>query len=152
MCNIGILINALDGRTYQSDITAISPKERLSCIYARGKSIDLLKWINDNYRLLDSTKRKSEPCLLIMQQYFFQQTSAIKMYKDRAEKEGISGSETARNCSSDELSKQLDMAIEVFPGLQGNEPPFFLTSTSLAWQGDIYRVEQGRNTSCKSEP
>jgi hypothetical protein len=151
LCNLVILMNVLDGRTYQSDEAgSLSVQERLSCIYTRGKCIDLLNWIDERYRLRDPFTNEFDRCSWMMRQYFFQQISVIKSYKNDAENEGILGSDSALNCSAKRVSKELDMVAQIFPG--GNKKPTLpsMTSTSLVWNGVRYDVERKRNSSCKS--
>lgn len=151
LCNAVILINALDGRTYQatelesdSDLgmNLMPMEERLGCIYARGKCVDLLNWIDSNYGLQDPTTQdmEIEPCHPMMVAYFRQQTSAIKVYKLNGERDGIWGSDTALHCSGVQLADQLNMAHDVFPRACDNNPFPSLLSTSLAWQGPTYDV------------
>lgn len=143
-------MNALDGRTYK--LNGISSEERLSCIYARGKSIDLLNWIDQRYKLREpSTERfdgpeQTERCSWMMMEYFLHQTTAIRSYKREAVKSGIWGSESARNCTLELLSKELDMVVKIFPGSNKKHRHPSMASTSLAWNGINYYVECKRQS------
>jgi hypothetical protein len=151
LCNIVILMNALDGRTYGlAEFGSIPPEAHLSCIYTRGKCIDLLKWIDQYYTLRDPFTKRTDTCSWMMQEYFSQQISAIKAHKNQAEKNGIWGSESAQNCSGEQLSKELDMVAKIFPG--GIKKRFLPSlASTLAWKGVAYGVECKRNPSYKSE-
>lgn len=149
LCNAVILSNALDGRTYQAaelgsdsgpGVNSMPTEERLGCIYARGKCVDLLNWIGGSYGLRDPATQENEPCFPMMAAYFRQQTSAIRGYKISGERDGIWGSDTALHCSEAELSDQLKMALDIFPQASHNNPFPSLRSTSLAWQGTTYDV------------
>ena len=155
LCNLILLMNVLDGRTYQSG--SISSEERLSSIYARGKCIDLLNWIDENYRLHEpSTENfdgieKIERCSWMMTEYFLQQISAIRSYKQEAEKIGIRGTDSAQNCTAEQLSKELEMVQKIFPGSNKKHSLSGMTSSSLAWIGIKYRVECKRRSSPMSK-
>jgi hypothetical protein len=151
LCHLVILVNVLDGRSYQSDQSrSISAEERLSCIYTRGKCIDLLNWIDRNYRLCDPITKDIERCSWMMREYLLQQMAAIKFYKIQAEKDGILGSESARSCTARQVSDELDLVAKLFRGT--NHKPSFpsMVSTSLAWTGLNYDVERKRHSSCTS--
>ena len=155
LCNLILLMNVLDGRTYQSG--SISSEECLSSIYARGKCIDLLIWIDERYRLhepstdnFDGTE-KIEHCSWMMTEYLLQQISAIRTYKQEAEKSAVWGSDSARNCTAEQVSKELDMVGKIFPGSNKKRRLPSMTSSSLAWNGVKYRVECKRHSSSMSK-
>lgn len=102
-----------------------------------------LDWIGNNYTLQDPTTERSEPCMPMIMAYLFQQTYIIQQYKRNAEAEGISGSETAENCSGNALALQLLMAVKIFPEAGDKMEKFSIPveqSTSLAWKGVMYKV------------
>ena len=159
LCNINILMNALDDQTYlpaESDnpdleamvkhnANAIPFKECLSCIYTWGKSMDLLNWINDNYMLRDPATGQTETGMAIMVGYILQQIYAIWRYKVEVEEAGIHGSENALYFSRSNLGKQLLMVVKIFPNISEEMQNFSLPSqqvaSSLAWKGVGYEVE-----------
>jgi hypothetical protein len=155
LCNLIILMNALDGRTYQSG--SISSEERLSSIYARGKCIDLLIWIDEKYRLrepstenFDGTER-IESCSWMMMEYFLQQISTIRSYKQEAEKSDIQGSDSSQDCTAKQVSKELEMVRKIFPGSNKKRRLSCMTSSSLAWIGIKYHVECKHRSSSMSK-
>ena len=148
LCNLILLANVLDGRTYRSDGSAsISAEERLSSIYTRGKCIELLNWMDSKYRLRDPYSQEIDRCYWFFQEYLLQQISAIRSYKKEAEKDEIL---SAGKCTAKELSEQLDMVGKLFPRTNKKQGLPSLASTSLAWNGVIYHVECKRHTSCIS--
>jgi hypothetical protein len=151
LCNLVILSNALDGRTYQLVQTgSISAEERLSSIYARGKCIDLLNWIDEHYRLYDPKQKNTDRCSWMIAEYFVQQISAIKIHKMEAEKNGICGSDSAQNCTAKQVSNELDMVSAIFPGANKGHTKPSMTTISLAWIGLCYDVESKRTSGSKS--
>lgn len=151
LCNLVILMNVLDGRTYHSDeSTSISAEERLSCIYTRGKCIDLLNWMDQKYRLRDPFTQETDRCSWMVQEYLFHQISVIRTYKKEAENNGICGSDSARNCTAEQVSKELKMVAKLFPGTNNKQSLPSMASTSLAWNGVNYDVECKRHSSCIS--
>jgi len=136
-------MSVLDGRTYVSN--SISSEERLSSIYARGKCIDLLIWIDQRYRLHEPLTENTERCSWMMKEYFLQQIAAIKIYKQEAENNGIGGSDSARNCTAEQLSRQLEMIAKIYPGPKKLTLPF-MGWKSLAWSGVEYNVECKRQS------
>lgn len=57
-CNILILANVLDHRTYDEDVDAIPVKERYEMAYARGRCWDILLWVFHFYEVFE--KRTGE--------------------------------------------------------------------------------------------
>jgi hypothetical protein len=152
LCGLNILINALDGRTYQPkgskyeleqfDYNVIPTADRMGYIYTRGKCLELLSWIGDNYSLRDPAANLKEPSLPMMVAYICQQASVIKAYKVAAEKDSILGSDNALSCTAKQLAKQLDMAVDLLPGehIEKNSFGFLDSPTSLAWTGVQFEV------------
>jgi hypothetical protein len=106
--------------------------------------MDIIYWISDNYTLQDKATGVREPCMPIILAYIHQQASAIKAYKNEAEKRSILGSDSALHCSEDKLAGQLAMAIKIFPAelvQQQQDAPISDTQfSSLAWKGVTYEL------------
>jgi hypothetical protein len=104
--------------------------------------MDMLNWINDSYILQDPATGRREPFMSMAVAYLRQLISAIKAYKDEAEKNSIWGSDTAVSCSREKLAEQLDMAMEVFPEVVKKRHPSVSNRRpiSLAWKGVLYEV------------
>jgi hypothetical protein len=148
LCNLIILTNALDGRTYHSDDSAsISAEERLSIIYTRGRCIDLLDWMDQKYRLRDPFSQEIDRCSWFFREYLFQQTSVIRSYKIQAGSDEIL---STGKCTAKQVSEQLDMVGNLFPRTNKKQGLPLMPSTSLAWNGVNYHVECKRPSSCIS--
>ena len=104
--------------------------------------MDIMNWINDNYVFQDKATGLREPCMPIILAYIHQQTSAIKAYKNEAEKHSIWGSDTAVHCTEDKLAEQLRMAVEIFPAELVRQHVSISNTqfSSLAWKGIPYEV------------
>lgn len=144
-----ILINAIDHRTYQSiltshDVNTIDLGERLANIYARGKSIQLIRWFFEYYDLIDSvtgenilTQDANWPQFILEHHAILQ--SALFLYKQDAKHHNIPG---IQGCSAKSLYIQLDCAFKIDPWDRYNitifrathEPQMF---DSLPWKPEL---------------
>jgi hypothetical protein len=87
----------------------------------------------------------------MMKEYFLQQITAIRSYKQEAEKNGICGSDSARNCTAEQVSNELDLVAKIFPGSSKKHRLPSIISSSLAWNGVKYHVERKRHSSSMSK-
>jgi hypothetical protein len=151
LCGLNILSNALDSRTYEPrgskyeleefDYNIIPKVDRNAYMYTRGKCLELLCWIGNNYSLRDPAENLKEPSLPMMVAYITQQASAIKAYKVAAEEVSILGN--ALKCTAKQLAWQLEVALNLLPGQQRIKKKnfgFLDSPTSLAWTGAQFEV------------
>ena len=74
--------------------------------------------------------------------YIRQQASAINAYKVEAERNSISGSDSALSCTAEKLAEQLRQAVHLLPAARIKKSTFGFSKapTSLAWKGAQFEV------------
>lgn len=156
-CNLAILSNALDFRTYthpkqvddetlndehkmQMDVydrNSLSDADRTGCVYARGLALDLFNWFADNYVLKDESRNESMSTLLALMNNLAHQAYSVWVTKEQAMALGIGG---APNCTMEGLHQQLtnalpEAACEIFEKLLENKVK--IEKMHLDWTGWI---------------
>jgi len=84
-----------------------------------------------------------EPIMPMMVAHIRQQASAINAYKVEAERNSISGSDSALSCTADKLAEQLSLAVNLLPAPHIKKSTFGFSKappTSLAWKGAHFEV------------
>jgi hypothetical protein len=117
LCNILILSNVLDDRTYCPSGTAIPLTERYTIAYARGLCLWLLDALDRLYVLATVGSEANFTDNLtsvgsIAAKFLAQQSAAILDYKQTAEKNGMRG---ALHCTSSKLRRQLEGCLTIWP-------------------------------------
>jgi len=120
LCNILILSNILDERTYwPSNTGAIPLDEHYTCAYARGLSLCLLDALDQLFTLVTVGPSGSEvtndftSIRTIAAKFLAQQSAAILDYKRRAEQSGMQGA--THHCTSSKLRQQLEGCLALWP-------------------------------------
>ena len=117
LCNILILSNVLDNRTYCPSGPAIPLTERYTIAYARGLCLWLVEALD---RLFVLATLGSEATVAdnltsvksIAAKFLAQQSAVILNYKQMAEKSGMQG---AAHCTSSKLQQQLEGCLRIWP-------------------------------------
>ncbi|KAF8873911.1 hypothetical protein CPB84DRAFT_1853838 [Gymnopilus junonius] len=136
LCNLVILGNALDHRTYsapgqkphekasmtqkmlmdQYDLNDIDVGERLEMIFARGLCVHILMWFEANYEIahIDGDKRVRN----CVSYYLGKQAASIVSYKGLACPQGHDPLIGAPHCTLDMLEAQVENALLVWEGAE----------------------------------
>lgn len=129
-CNLAILSNALDFRTYTHpnqtddkpltdeeklqmdmyDLNSMPESDRAGCVYARGLALDLFDWFSDNYVLIGKRRSGSMSTLSALMNNLAHQAYAIWLTKELAVAREVVG---APNCTPERLRQQLDNFLPV---------------------------------------
>jgi hypothetical protein len=149
-CNIIILMNVLDFRTYKDsrehfegvtsdasyayDLNAIPLVERLEIAYARGRCFDMLRWFFSAYELYQNDSGVAiDGFTKVAMPYLARQASLILEYKRRALKDGL---DNASCCTAKPLERQIRLCFEGYPEVCNAMPQESLAEDlegSLAW-------------------
>src|SRR5271156_2212940 len=116
LCNILILSNALDERTYCSEDSPnekrIPHAERYKMAYSRGLSCFLLIALDDRFVITRNAKPISSSIPAFALSILADLSACILAYKRKAEGSGMQG---AINCSSSLLQEQLEDCLSIWP-------------------------------------
>ncbi len=154
LCNICILSNFLDPRTYNfpglpyghdvlpahimqhqtHDYNALSPDDHHYYSYVRGLAINLINWIHCHY-VFNDTEGSLNDFTTLAHQYLHCHVRAIVAYKQRAEKENFQG---VPNCSEEDLRHQARLLFSPYcvPEFQGFTFTECNDDDTLAWKGE----------------
>jgi hypothetical protein len=155
LCNIGILFNVLDGRTYgepgisyqdillmdKFDYNLIPDEDRHKYVYARGISLELVSWLN-SWLIVTDIEGNANPLEILeiedlQVQYITRQGLTMSQYLETwvAEEQK---KDDPRNptVDMDSLEKQLEWAMDTIPWIESswsdtlkeNDESFYLDS------------------------
>jgi hypothetical protein len=132
LCNLIILSNVLDLRTYQispetsptsslkysrklkdlHDVNAIAATERYQMAHSRGCCFDILHWYFKKYEIFD--KETLEPVdgfNVVAMEYLRHQASVILVYKKKALAEEGEDSTDSQFCTAEDLESQMNLCL-----------------------------------------
>ena len=155
LCNMGILFNVLDGRTYgepnepypqshyrdKYDYNTIPDNDRRAYVYARGISLDLIRWLNSKL-IVTGVEGNADPqerleIKDLQVQYITRQGLTILQYLEKWIAEEKKKEESHfPNVDMDSLENQLLWAMDTIPWMETswseasneNDESFFLRS------------------------
>lgn len=117
-CTLLITLNAFDSRTYEPsdpnlahDQNAIEFPERIACMYARGKVLELLDWLAKHYDFIDNaTKKPFEfPLAQVLSTHLGDLHQTLLSYKEKALTVNLRGPD---GCTMEQFKYQLTSALE----------------------------------------
>ena len=123
LCTLLYTINAFDFRTYEltsntaaaaNDQNSIQFPERIACMYARGKVLELLDWLEKHYDFMNSDTGKpfEFPVAQIFSSHFADLHQTLLSYKANALTTDLNGPE---GCTLEHFEYQLTSAIQSVP-------------------------------------
>lgn len=116
LCNILILSNALDERTYCSEDSPnekrIPLAERYKITHSRGLSVYLLIALDDRFVITRNGKATTTSIPVFALSILANLSACILAYKRKAEESGMQG---AIGCTSSLLQEQLEDCLSVWP-------------------------------------
>lgn len=145
LCNILVLSNVLDERTYygedvSSDEKSISLVERYNITYSRGLALYLLDSLDSLYLLHELNQSGNKFISLKAFAAFFlaRQSATVLHYKESAEGNGLDG---AVYCTPDLLRVQIDECLKTWPACHEAFGDIDEASDSMAWtSSSTYRL------------
>ena len=118
-CTLLVTLNALDFRTYESsnpnlsndDQNEIKFLERIACMYARGKVLELFGWLDKHYDFIDNATKEplKSPLAQVLAVHLAGLHEALLSYKEKAFAAEIHGPD---GCSLERFQYQLTSALE----------------------------------------
>lgn len=144
-CNLMILANVLDHRTYERvggvieenstglyhDVNSIPAKERYEMAYARGRCWDILHWFFNSYEIFNKESGDAvDGFNLVAMRYLAQQGSAIIDFKRKAVESKI---EEGSNFSVTDVATQIMFCFQNFKDIPEITPADPDTVVSLAF-------------------
>jgi hypothetical protein len=124
-CFLVILGNVLDFRTYTNamgnppenvelyDQNGIALEERVNICQARGVCLELLRWWESNFRIINPATIYSTGDAALTTRLIVSQAFALLKYKESAEKDEREG---APGCTASLLTHQIENIISIIPG------------------------------------
>jgi len=167
LCNMGILFNVLDSRTYGTqdasyvdilrmdhyDYNTIPEDDRRGFVYSRGISLELIQWLNSRW-IVTCVEGDPEERLEIedlqTQLITRQGLSMLQYLENWTEEENQNDGAFFSAISRDDLEKQLEWAMNTIPWissswrdtLRENDESFYIDSLYPASGQPLLRVER----------